>query len=114
MMRITDVRLIPSQVSGNEGAIGILMGQRPFYEYKDGQKTEKQLGITYDVVFPDNKYEKISVKVAGTQAVVSEEEIKKNSGKIKVRFLNLTGRFYRANSGEYMLTCRADKLEVIS
>lgn len=112
-MQITDIQLTVFQISGNQEGTGILISQRPAYEYSDGKKTGNQIGITYEVVFPDNLFEKASVKVAGTQPAITEEQLKKNSGKIKVKFKNLTGRFYRANSGEYALSCRAEGLEVI-
>lgn len=112
-MKVTDPTLNAITISGNEAGEGIALRQRPQYEYADGKKTENQIGITYDVVFPDNLFEKVSVKVANTQAVITDEQFKKNGGKIKVRFKNLTGKFYRTNSGEYMLSCRADGVEVI-
>lgn len=113
-MRVTDFTLDASDISGNAEGIGYLLGQRPYYEYVSGKKTENQLGITYNGVFPDNLFEKAAVKVANTQVVITDEQILKSNGKMKVRFKNLTGKFYRTNSGEYVLSCRADGLEVIS
>ena len=47
-------------------------------------------------------------------AVITNEEIKKNGGTVKIQFTNLSGRFYRSKSGEYALSVTADGIEVIS
>lgn len=114
-MDVTDVKLNYLNLSGNDKGSGLLLSQRAYYEYVDGKKTGNQLGITYDAVFPDNNYEKISVKVASTQVVITDEELKKNCGKIRIRFTNLSGRFYHAANGSgYKLSCHADGIEVIA
>lgn len=113
-MKVSDITLTSLQISGNEKGDGRLISQKPYYEYVDGKKTENQIGIKYDAVFPDNLFEKTAVKVASKQAVITDEQLKKNSGKIQVRFTNLSGRFYRTSSGDYALSCKADGIEVIS
>ncbi len=112
-MRINDVRLLCAQISGNTDGSGILLGTNIGYEYEDGKRTNKQSHIKYETVFPDNAYEKVLVKVPGTKPVVTEEQLAQQSGKLKIRFKNLTGKFYRTNSGEYALSCSADSVEVV-
>ena len=111
-MRITDIALNASQISGNSDGLGILLSMVPGYDYVDGKKTDTQSHIKMETVFPDNAYEKVLVKVPGTKPVVNVEQLAQQSGKLKVKFKNLTGRFYRTNSGEYALSCSADSVEV--
>lgn len=76
LMQITGFWLTAFQIGGNAEGEGFLIGQRPYYEYVDGKKTGNQLGITYDAVFQDNQFEKAAVKVASTQAIVTDEQLK--------------------------------------
>lgn len=112
-MRITDIKLTTLQIAGNVEGSGILLNMAPGYDYVDGKRTDTQSHIKYEAVFPDNAFEKLLVKVPGIKAVVTGEQLAQQSGKLKVKFKNLTGRFYRTNSGEYALSCSADSVEVI-
>ena len=112
-MRITDLMLTTYQIAGNDDGIGILLDATPGYEYENGKRTDTQTHIKYLVVFTDNNFEKITVKVAGTKEVASKELLTQKSGKIKVKLNNLTGKFYRTNSGDYALSCTADSLEML-
>lgn len=109
-MEVKDIILTPVQITGNNDATGILLGENPGYAYQNGKRTDTQTHIKYAVVFPENNFEKVTVKVPGTKSVMTPEQQK---GKIKVKFKNLTGKFYRTNSGEYALSCSADGVEVI-
>ncbi|MCH5263403.1 MAG: hypothetical protein J1F42_10850 [Lachnospiraceae bacterium] len=113
-MKITNFILTPEQIAGNKEGIGILLNITPGYDYVDGKRTENQTHIKYEVVFPDNSFDKNIVKVAGVKAILTEEQLAQQSGKIKVKLKNLTGKFYRTNSGEYAVTCSAEGVEVIS
>lgn len=114
MIRVTDVKLTAEQIAGvNDGsafAVGIADG----YEYVDGKRTENQTHKKVEAVMPNNKYEKILVKVAGVKHPLTAELIAQNGGTVKVRFKNLTGKFYRTSSGEYALSCTADAVEVVA
>ena len=112
-MRISDIKLTGTQIAGNNEGTGILLNMAPGYDYVDGKRTDTQSHIKYETVFPDNAFEKVLVKVPGTKPVVTGEQLTQQSGKLKVRFKNLTGKFYRTNSGEYALTCSADGVEVM-
>lgn len=113
-MNITDLTLIALQITGSNDAAGILLRILPGYEYQNGKRTDMQTHVKYEVVFPENNFEKVTVKVPGIKPVVSEEQLGLQKGKIKVKFKNLSGKFYRTNSGEYALTCSADGVEVIA
>lgn len=112
-MNITNLILLPVQITGNNDATGILLGQNPGYDYQNGKRTDMQTHVKYEVVFPENNFEKVIVKVPGTKPVMTQEQIEQQKGKVKVRFKNLSGKFYRTNSGEYALSCKADGVEVI-
>lgn len=112
-MRVSNVKLNAIQISGNTEGTGLLIGMTAGFDYVDGKRTDNQSHIKYEVVFPDNAFEKVPVRVPGMKSAVTEEQLAQQSGKVKVKFKNLTGKFYRANSGEYLLTCRADSVEVV-
>lgn len=112
-MNITKINLTPEQISGNVEGRGILLDEADGFEYVDGKKTDKKTHIKIFAVFPDREFEKTIVKIPGTKPVVTKEQLAQQSGKLKVRFKNLTGRFYRNNNGEYALSCSADSVEVI-
>ncbi len=112
-MKITDVNLTTAQIAGNNEGIGVLLGIAPGYEYVNGKRTDTQSHIKYSGCFTDNNFEKATVKVSGTKEVISKDILTQQAGKIKVKFKNLTGKFYRTSSGEYALSCTADSVEVI-
>lgn len=112
-MKVTNINLMPTQIAGNAEGAGILLNMTPGYDYVEGKRTDTQSHIKYEVVFSDNAYEKVLVKVPGTKAIITGEQLAQQSGRIKVRLKNLTGKFYRTNSGEYALSCSADGVEVI-
>lgn len=111
-MKITDVKLTVLQIAGNAEGSGILLSMAPGYDYVDGKRTETQSHVKYEAVFPENAFEKIVVKVPGTKPLLTQEQLAQQSGKLKVKFKNLTGRYYRTNSGEFALSCSADSVEV--
>lgn len=113
-MKITDIKLTVLQIAGNADGTGILLNIAPGYNYVGGKREDTQSHIRLEIVFPENAFEKVWVKVPGTKLIVSEEQLAQQSGKIRVRLRNLTGKFYRStNSSEYLLTCSADGAEVI-
>ena len=113
-MKVTDVILNSEQISGNAEGSGFLLEQILTSEYINGKRAETPSLLRYGVVFPENDFEKVFVKIPGTKTIVSAEQLAQNKGKIRIKFKNLRGKFYRTNSGEYALTCSADGVEVIS
>lgn len=112
-MNITKIELNNAQISGNEDGTGIAIGIAPGYEYVDGQRTDNITYMKLEVVFPDNGYEKINVKIKDLKLLLTAEQLEKQGGKKKVKLKNLTGRFYRTGSGDYALSATADAMEVI-
>ncbi len=112
-MKISNITLTAQQISGNQTGTGISLNVENGYEYVDGKVTDKVICQKYTVVFPDNAYEKIVVKVKGEKPIITNEQIQQKGGQIKVTLKNLSGKFYRTNSGEYALSCNADSLEVV-
>lgn len=112
-MRVTDFNLTTEQISGTVDGKAIVTDMIPGYEYVDGKKTENITCMKLTSVFPENGYEKIVVKVKGTKIPLTKEQIVQKGGKVNVKYSNLTGRFYRTNSGEYALSASADGLEVM-
>lgn len=112
MLDITKIKLTVNQITGNPEGKGILLEERAGYDYVDGKRTENQTHVKYQVVFPENNFEKVTVKVPGTKSVVNPEQLAQQ-GKVNVKFKNLTGKIYRKNSGEYDISVSADSLEVV-
>ena len=110
---ITSLILNSLQISGNAEGIGILLNILLGYEYVNGKRTDIHTFLKYQVVYPDKGFEKVTVKVPGTKPIVTAEQLEQQNGKIKVKFKNLSGKLYRSNSGDLMLSCKADGVEVI-
>ncbi len=113
-MRPTDIILNTTQVSGNADGTAIITGISAGYEYVDGKRTENITHTRIEAVFPTNKYEKIAVKVKDLKLPITAEQLEQAGGQKKVKFKNLTGRFYRGNSGDYLLSASADSMEVLA
>lgn len=113
-MNVNEITLTPAQIAGNAEGIGNLRYERLGYDYVNDKRADTPTFMYEEVVFLDNDFEKVTVKVPGTKPLVPAEQLKQQKGKIKVKFKNLRGRFYRTNSGEYALSCSADGVEVIA
>lgn len=111
-MRVTDVILDAKQISGNTEGTGIPMGINIVNQYSNGKKTDIPAYVKVESVFPDNKYEKLNVKVKDLKIPLTEEQLKQKK-EVRVKFLNLTGRFYRTEMGTYELSVSADSMEVL-
>lgn len=112
-MNIYDIEINEEQIAGNKEAIGLLIDITPGFDYENGKKTDIQSHIKYKTVFPDKDFEKIVVKVPGTKPILTEEQLAQQKGKIKIKFKNLSGKFYRTSNGEHALSCKAEGVEVI-
>lgn len=112
-MKVTDIILNTNQITGNENGEAILLNVTNGYEYVDGKATDNVANQKYSVVCPDNAYEKIIVKIKGNKPVINNEQIQARGAQVKVKFKNLTGRFYRTTSGEYALSANAEGMEVL-
>lgn len=113
MLRITTIILTALQICGNAIGAVILLELAPLYEYVEGKVTQNEIGIKCTVVCIDNQFEKITVKIKGLKPTITNEQIAQKGGQVKVNLKNLTGKFYRTQSGEYALSCSADGMEVV-
>ena len=111
-MKVTEVKLTVSQICGNDEGECVLLSVSPLEEYIDGKPSGKVVGQKYHIVCHNNKYEKFIVKIKG-KPMITNDQIQQAGGQVRVIFENLTGKFYRTNSGEYALSCNADSAEVI-
>ena len=113
-MNISNIILTTAQISGSAEGSAIITRISEGYEFIDGKRTDNISHLKVEAVFPANKYEKVVVKVKDLKIPLTEEILEKAGGQKQVKFKNLTGRFYRSNSGEYLLSASADSLEVIA
>ena len=110
---IEKLSLVAEQICNSKDTTVILVSVREGAEYKDGKPTGNIDHYKHDVVLPFNQFEKITVKVKGAP-IVTQEQIDQKGGSMKIRFKNLTGKFYRTGNGDYALSASADGLEVIA
>lgn len=111
-MRIGDITLTLEQVLHDSKAI--LTGVRTVNKYVNGEKTDVIDAIAYDVVCPSNKYEKVTVKVPGTKAVLSSEEVDMCEEAIWVSFEGFEGKFYTDSlTKEVKVSAKAQKVNIV-
>lgn len=113
-MKFTDIILTAEQICGNIDGTALALAVREGFEYADGKKTDNHTHNVVEAVMPMNKFEKTNVKVMNTKSVITNEQIAQQGGSVKVKFKNLTGKFYRTTAGGYELSCKADSMEVIA
>ena len=82
----------------------LLVSAAPYYRYADGVRSDDVEGYKYDVVLPSSAFEKLTVKVAGSQTV----EIT-GPDPIPVTFEHLIVRPYVLN-GSLGITASANKI----
>lgn len=104
--------LTVAQICGNATGAVVLLGIADLMEFVDGKPTNNVIGQKLTVVCPDNMYEKFVVKVKGGKPAITNEQLQQKGGQAKITLKNLTGKFYKTNSGEYALSCSADGWEV--
>lgn len=112
-MKITDMVINTKQIFNNSAdETALLLEVKKGFVYENGKATDRVDHYKYNVVIPQNKYEKITVKISG-DALVTNEQIAQKGGSLKVKFKNLTGKYYRMSSGEYGFSATAEGMEVI-
>lgn len=109
-MRLEKIHFSIETLFGDSGLM--LMSVSPYFEYKDGQKTENQLGFKYEIV-EDTSYERFSVKVASKQPVITAEEFAEAKSRIFVRFENSQGHIYRTPTGAIEVSFSATDVEIL-
>lgn len=93
-----------------------LVGIRPYYEYKEGQRTTNVQGHTYEIVLIEKGFEKVNVKIEKEDILMSlltEEQLEKG---VQVVFEGLESGAYARASGDfinYFLTLKASSIEIL-
>lgn len=107
-IKVEDIKLTKEQIT--KGGTMILVDVAPYFKYKDNEKTDIVEGYRYTVALPNQKFEKIGVKVAGNQQL----EISDDDSMMQVDFTGFEAKFFRNfKTKEYILTANADSIEVI-
>lgn len=86
----------------------ILGGVRPWQEYADGKRTGKQLGLAYTLVNRTG-YDKVTVKIASTNPIMTNEEIENADDDILVIAEGFEGIVYNRD-GAIAISGRAERL----
>lgn len=111
-MNPTNIRLTFSQLANGEH--GLAVNANTFMNYTDGKSDGTIAGTRLEVVLPNNKFEKISVKLPGQNHAITPDSFKENGASYKVKFSpDFEGKFYRTATGDYALSCKASAVEVI-
>lgn len=104
---------LPLLNGGSENVI--LIGFTPIMEYdpETRKRTDKQIGLSYNVVLDNNGYEKLSVKVQSLKPVISIEALQEVNC-VRCTFKGFKARFYKDfRSGEYRLTASSDAIILV-
>lgn len=88
-----------------------LASVRPYYEYVDGKRSDKQVGWAYCLVNRAG-YDKITVKVVETEPVCTQEEIEKSVTDIQVTANCFVGSIYNSD-GRIAISGKAEKVVLI-
>jgi len=109
-----DIQLTTTQITGNADGTAIALSVTDGVSYAEGKPTDEVVCKKVSVVCHDNHYKSVAVKVKDLKIPLTPELLQQSGGQKKVKFKNLTGKFWRNNNGEYILSASADSLEVIA
>lgn len=106
MLNIVDI-IIDSEKTVGKNLL--LTAIRPYYEYNGAKKSDNIIGYKYEIVMPERKFEKINVKIVGTQRIDFDE----TSSCLPIILEGLQLKVYWM-SGTYNLTATANNVKVSS
>lgn len=104
---------LPLLNGGDENVL--LIGFTPIMEYdkETRRRTDKQTGVSYDIILEHNSYEKLSIKVQSVKPVISMEALQ-DANAVRCTFKGFKARFYKDfKSGEYRLTASAESIILV-
>lgn len=104
-MNITDVAIDTRKTLGSQM---LLVDVRPIFEYNNGKRSDNITGYKYEICLPERMFEKISVKILGSQRIEKPE-----CGSIEVDFVNLELYIYWM-SNTYHIGARASDIKDVS
>jgi hypothetical protein len=70
MIKLNNVAI---DTKGTLGAVTLLTGVSPVYEYANGTRTGNVTGYRYEVALPERRLDKIDVVIAGPQLIDAPE-----------------------------------------
>lgn len=111
MIKPTDMIFDFPFIAHSDTALAV--GATLYYNYVEGKPGDTPAGIRIETVLTAFKYEKISVKLEGMKHPITPESFDNENTTFKVRFLGFKARFYRTQTGEYSLSCKASAVEVV-
>ncbi len=109
MIRIENIIFTLEQLANAKQVL--LLSVKPYKLYSDGQVTDQIGGHSYECVMPMAGFEKIMVKVPNLPAVIATEQI---SDQTFVTFDGFSGKFWRDRTGNYQLSCKAEKAILVN
>lgn len=90
-----------------------LVGADPWFEFKDGHRTDNLLGARANLVIPLQKFEKVNVKIAGAHAGDLQKLVEDAGGAfVSVRLIEPTATVYMMN-GKMGISVTAKNVEVV-
>lgn len=107
-MLIRNVSLTMENLSKNGPVIAT--EAKTAYDYKDGQRLDKVIGLKVSVVFPGNHYDTLAVTVADPVDRLSAVLAKGDP--VHVAFQNFTAKFYVMN-GRGGVSAKADSVQIV-
>ena len=111
-MKLGEIVLTDVQTLGANKAI--LTDVKPVYNYVNGERTDVVIATAYIVACPKKAYEKVTVKVPGTKAVLSTEEVAMCDEAIWVSFEGFEGKFYTDSlTKEVKVSAKAQKVNIV-
>ena len=102
----------PSKESLTNGGGMILTDVRPAYEYKDGKRTDKVVGLKVATVLEKNAYDTLTVTVANPVDTLSAV-LEKAEAPVYVDFEGFTARIYTIN-GRVDVSAKADSVHIVT
>ena len=110
-MQLKNLALTPENFTN--GGPMVLTDVKTGYEYKDGQRTDKVVGLKVTVVFPSNGYDTQTVTVADTVDRLSAALSKATpEHPVYVTFKGFNARVYVMN-GRPGVSAKADSVQIV-
>lgn len=109
-MKIKNIKLNKENLTNGGGMI--LTEVRTAYEYKDGQRTDKVIGLKVTVALEKNVYDTLTVTVSNPVDALSAL-LDKAETSIYVDFEGFTARIYTMN-GRTDVSAKADSVYVVT
>lgn len=103
MLNIRDMKLDPACL----GEKKLLVDVMPVFEYQDKKRTDRCIGHRYIVVLPEQRFEKLGVKIEGAQLMEKPESC------VEVEFTGLELAAYEAD-GHTQITARAMGISAVN